>query len=293
MEKSKNPSDKIPMPQMIDRHKKSGRIANAIVSVILVMIYLLPIYVLLNLSLRTITDLTPRLYWPSVVTFDNYIQAFMNADLWKSMLNSAVYVVEVVAVEIVLGGLAAYGLARAGGKAAGALRTFNISIMMIPTLSLLVGTYSLMVKFNMVNKIWALSLQTAAMGMAGTIFFYTTFIVSIPKELDEAAAIDGAGIIRTYTQIIFPQMKAITITRIIMIAVGTWNNYAMPSYLLTNTKKATVILVVRKAFYTAAGAVQNTPLACAECAVAILPVMILYIALQHYIIEGQLDSISK
>ncbi|MGI6110928.1 MAG: carbohydrate ABC transporter permease [Bilifractor sp.] len=209
------------------------------------------------------------------------------------MLNSAVYVVEVVALEIVLGGLAAYGLARAGGKAAGALRTFNISIMMIPTLSLLVGTYSLMVKFNMVNKIWALSLQTAAMGMAGTIFFYTTFIVSIPKELDEAAAIDGAGIIRTYTQIIFPQMKAITITRIIMIAVGTWNNYAMPSYLLTNTKKATVILVVRKAFYTAAGSVQNTPLACAECAVAILPVIILYIALQRYIIEGQLDSISK
>ena len=53
-----------------------------------------------------------------------------------------------------------------------------------------------------------------------------------------------------------------------MIAVGAWNSYAMPSYLLTDTSKATVILTVRKAFYTAYGAVQNVPLACAMCAVA-------------------------
>ena len=71
-------------------------------------------------------------------TLDNYIQAFQNADLWKGMKNSFVYVVEVCILEIVLGGLAAYGLARAGGKISNALRTVNICIMMIPSLSLLV-----------------------------------------------------------------------------------------------------------------------------------------------------------
>lgn len=181
----------------------------------------------------------------------------------------------------------------AGGKISTALRTFNICIMMIPSLSLLVGTYSLMVKFHMINKIWALSLQTAAIGMAGTMFFYTSFIISIPKDLDEAAAIDGAGIFRTFFQIILPQLKPVTVTRLIMIAVGTWNNFAMPTYLLTDTTKATVIMTVRKAFYTAAGAVQNVPLACAECVIALLPVIVLYILLQRYIIEGQLDSVSK
>ncbi len=279
--------------EILNTREHSGRILDYVISAFLILLYLLPIYVLINLSLRYLTDLTPRLYWPSEVTFSNYIEAFANDSLWRSMLNSAVYVAEVVALEVVLGGLASYGLARAGGKIAGALRTFNMSVMMIPTLSLLVGTYSLMVKFGMVNKLWALSLQTAAMGMAGTMFFYTSFIVTIPRELDEAAAIDGAGILRTYAHVVFPQMKAITVTRIIMIAVGTWNNYAMPSYLLTNTEKSTVILIVRKAFYVAAGSVQNTPLACAECAVALLPVMLLYVFLQRYIIEGQLDSVNK
>lgn len=141
-----------------------------IVSIFLVLLYLLPIYVMLNQSFRYITDLTPRLYFPEKWTLENYAQALFESDLFIGFKNSIVYVIEVCVIEVVLGGLAAYGLARAGGKISTALRTFNICIMMIPSLSLLVGTYSLMVKFHMINKIWALSLQTAAIGMAGTCF---------------------------------------------------------------------------------------------------------------------------
>lgn len=280
-------------PKKIYAPNKKIKIGVYIVAAVLVILYLLPIYVMLNQSFREVTDLTPRLYLPLKWTLENYIEAFTNSELWNAFKNSFVYVVEVSALEIVLGGLAAYGLARAGGKISTALRTFNICIMMIPSLSLLVGTYSLMVNFGMINKIWALSMQTAAIGMSGTMFFYTAFIISIPKELDEAAAIDGAGVLKTFFKIILPQLKPITVTRLIIIAVGTWNNYAMPTYLLTDTSKATVIQIVRKSFYAVAGAVQNVPLACAVCAVALIPIIVLYILLQKYIIEGQLDSVSK
>ena len=117
-----------------------------IVSIFLVLLYLLPIYVMLNQSFRYITDLTPRLYFPEKWTLENYAQALFESDLFIGFKNSIVYVIEVCVIEVVLGGLAAYGLARAGGKISTALRTFNICIMMIPSLSLLVGTYSLMVK---------------------------------------------------------------------------------------------------------------------------------------------------
>ncbi len=273
--------------------RRTNKVWYYLVSAFLVILYLLPIYVMLNQSFRSVTDLTPRLYLPAVWTIENYTETFASADLFRSFGNSVLYVTEVSLLEIVLGGLAAYGLARAGGKFSKFLRTFNITIMMIPTFSLLVGTYSLMVKLNMVNQIWALSLQTAAIGMAGTMFFYTSFLITIPKELDEAAGLDGAGILRTFFQIIMPQMKAITVTRLIMIAVGTWNNYAMPTYLLTSTSKSTVIMVVRKAFYVAAGAVKNVPLACAKCVIALLPVILLYLFLQRYIIEGQLEAVNK
>lgn len=286
------PSGKVRMKQYHAPNKRVG-IGVYIIAILLVLLYLLPIYVMLNQSFRYMTDLTPRLYLPERWTIDNYVQAFTNKDLWKGFKNSAVYVIEVCLLEVVFGGLAAYGLARSGGKMSAALRTLNICIMMIPSLSLLVGTYSLMVRFHMINKIWALSLQTAAVGMSGTMFFYTSFIISIPKDLDDAAAIDGAGVLQTFFRIILPQLKPVTVTRLIMIAVGTWNNYAMPTYLLTDTSKATVIQVVRKSFYAVAGAVQNVPLACAMCAVALCPVIVLYILLQNYIIEGQLDSVSK
>ena len=285
-------SGKVKMKEVYAPNKKV-KAGVYVIAVLLVLLYLLPIYVMLNQSFRFVTDLTPRLYLPEKWTLENYIEAFTSSSLMGSFKNSIVLVAEVCVVEIVLGGIAAYGLARAGGRISTTLRTFNICIMMIPSLSLLVGTYSLMVKFHMVNKIWALALQTAAIGMSSTMFFYTSFIISIPKDLDEAAAIDGAGIFRTFFTIILPQLKPITVTRLIMIAVGAWNSYAMPSYLLTDTSKATVILTVRKAFYTAYGAVQNVPLACAMCAVALLPVILLYILLQRYIIEGQLDSVSK
>lgn len=272
---------------------RKAKIGVYIVSAILVVIYLFPVYVMLNQSFRELTDLTPRLYLPAKWTLENYIEAFTDSELLNGFKNSIIYVVEVCVVEITLGGIASYGLARAGGRISTALRTFNICIMMIPSLSLLVGTYSLMVKFNMINKIWALSLQTAAIGMASTMFFYTSFIISISKDLDEAAAIDGAGIFRTFFQIIMPQLKPITVTRLIMIGVGAWNNFAMPTYLLTDTDKATVIMTVRRAFYSAAGSVRDVPLACAMCVVALLPVIFVYVFLQRYIIEGQLDSVSK
>ena len=66
-----------------------------VIAALLVLVYLLPIYVMLNQSFRFMTDLSPRLYLPEKWTLDNYIQAFQNADLWKGMKNSFVYVVEV------------------------------------------------------------------------------------------------------------------------------------------------------------------------------------------------------
>lgn len=113
-----------------------------------------------------------------------------------------------------------YGLARSSGRLAESIRNINMGIMMIPSVALLVGTYGLMVKFHMTNTLYGLALLSAAGGIPGTMFMYVNFVVSIPTALDEAAAIDGAGVLRTFTQIIMPQLKAVTVTRIIMSATG-------------------------------------------------------------------------
>ena len=218
-----------------------------IVAVLLILIYLLPIYIMLNLSFRTIQDVGSKLSLPATWNFQNYIDVFKNGDLWLGFKNSIILVVETVVVEIVFSALAAYGLARSNGKIAESIRNVNMGIMMIPGVALLVGTYGLMVKFHMTNTLYGLALLSAAGGIPGTMFMYVNFVVSIPVALDEAAAIDGAGVLRTFAQIIMPQLKAVTVTRIIMSATGCWNNYLMPMYLLQDKSKFTIILVIKSA----------------------------------------------
>ena len=191
-----------------------------IVAILLILIYLLPIYIMLNLSFRTLQDLGTKLSLPAAWNFGNYVEVFKSGDLWLGFKNSIILVVETVTLEIVLSALAAYGLARSSGRLAESIRNINMGIMMIPSVALLVGTYGLMVKFHMTNTLYGLALLSAAGGIPGTMFMYVNFVVSIPTALDEAAAIDGAGVLRTFTQIIMPQLKAVTVTRIIMSATG-------------------------------------------------------------------------
>lgn len=263
-----------------------------LIAVLLVIIFLLPIYVLLNLSVRTVQDLGSKIQIPASFNLNNYIEAFQNKSLWMGFRNSLVLAVETVVLEILVSALGAYGLARSSNKIAEGIRTVNMAIMMIPGTALLVGTYSLMVKFGLSNSLWGLALLSAAGGVPGTLFMYVNFVSSIPTALDEAAMIDGAGVMRTFLQIIMPQLKAVTVTRVIMSATGSWNNYLMPMYLLQNKSKHTVILVIKAAF-NAGNGIGNLPLACATCAIGLLPIIMLYVFLQRFIIEGQIDSSVK
>lgn len=274
------------------RKNAKTSVMNFVVSFILILIYLLPIYILITMSLRTLQDTGSMLKLPSIINLGNYISAFQDASLLRGFKNSVIVVLITLVVEIVFSALGAYGIARSSNKLSNFIRQGSMAIMMIPSTALLVGTYSLMVKLHMSNTLWGLALLTAATGMAGSMFMYVNFIVSIPVALDEAAMIDGASMLQTFFFIIMPQLKAITVTRIIMSATGCWNQYLMPMYLLQDKTKHTIILVIKAAFNNSSG-VSNVPRACATCVIGILPIIILYLFLQKYIIEGQIDSAVK
>ena len=153
-----------------------------------------------------------------------------------------------------------------------------------------IGTYGMMVKLKLTNNLFGLALLGAGGGMTGCMFFYTSFCASIPVDLDEAASIDGAGVIRTFFTIIFPQMQAITITRLIGVLTGCWNNYLMPMYLLNKSENYTLILYARKLF---SSSTMDFPVAVAACTLMVIPILIFYFVMQKQIIGGQLDSAVK
>lgn len=273
-------------------HKKKRQIGNYLIAAVLIMIYLVPLYILINLSLRTPTDFSSKLIFPKVLNLENYISVLKSGELWNGFKNSIILVAETVVLEIFISALGAYGLARSNSRLAKILSQSSMAIMMIPAVALLVGTYSLMVKFHMSNTLWGLALLLAATGIPATLFMYINFVKTIPIALDEAATIDGASTLQTFFYIIMPQLKAITVTRVIIAATACWNQYLMPMYLLQDKSKHTIILVIKAAFNQYNG-VGNLPKACATCALGLLPIILLYVFLQRYIIEGQLDSSVK
>ncbi len=270
----------------------SSHVLCYIAAAVICCITALPFYVLFNMSVRSIHDLGSKLRMPDAVNWDNYVQAFTESGIWRGFLNSLIVVILAVAMIILFSSMAAYGLSRARTRLAGYIGTVNLTVMMIPPVSLLVGTYSLMVAMKLVNTLPGLSLLSAATGIPAALFLYSSFMVTVPRDLDEAAMIDGAGILTTFFRIIFPQLKSVTITQMIISAIGCWNEYLMPMYLLQNSKKHTLILVIKSAFNSFNG-VANLPLAAATCVIGIVPVIVFYLALQKYIIKGQIEGISK
>lgn len=276
------------MEKMQNREKR----LNFVLSLIVVLIYIFPFYILINVSLRNYTDLSSRLLPTVIPQATNYIKLFSDSLFWKAGINTILYCLLTVGILIPLASLGGYGLARSECRLTKAIQSLNIMTMMIPATALLVGTYSLMVKLKLTNSILGLALLSVGGSMTSVMFFYTTFTTMIPKELDEAAAIDGAGIIRTYYQIIFPQLKAVTITRVIDCITVCWNNYLMPMYMLSKSEKYTLILYIKK-LYSSWTKVSDIPLAFAGCVLMIAPILIFYFLMQKHIIGGQIDSSVK
>lgn len=257
----------------------------------IIVLHILPLYVLLAMSFKQMTDIGSRLAWPSYVYFDNYIKIFKKGTLWTAYFNTAVITVAVVFIEIFCGCLAAYALARNQSKFNEVIRSIVLGVMMIPALSVLVGVYSLLVQMGATNTRWGVILVSAAFGLPSSIFLYSNYIVSIPRALDEAATIDGAGTFQCFWYVILPQLKPVTVTVIILKGVGVWNDYLYPMYILQNPKLYTVVLTIKQYFSTEA--VSNLNGAAAYCVLGMLPVIVLYIVLNKYFVRGSMDSAVK
>lgn len=270
--------------------KKKHNWVNYLVSVILIIIYLLPIYVLVVVAAKPMTDYSPRLQPPTSIYWENFTKALFNSGMLRAIINTLIMTAGTVIVEIIVGGLAAYPLARIKSKLSSFAMMFVLAIMMIPGLSLVVGIYSTLVSIKALNTYWGVIVVTSTFGLPMVIYLYRNFISGIPDSLDEAAAIDGAGVFRTFLQIIIPQLKPVTVTVIVLQGVGAWNEYGYSLYILQKPQMYNVTLSVKQYFTTALSDLNG---AAAAALIAIIPIIVVYVFLQKYFIQGAMDSAVK
>ncbi len=261
-----------------------------LVSALLLLVYLFPFYVIIMVSLKTFNDTSPRAVFPHPIYWGNFAAIFKSGEIFIGMKNSLIITVGVLALQVVIGSLAAYALSRNQTKFNEVVRNLIMSVMMITPLTTLVGVYSTMSKIHGTSTYWGIILILSAFGLPLTIFLYTNFIGSIPRALDEAAAIDGAGNLQTFFMVILPQLRTVTVTVLILQGVGIWNEYTYSYYFLQKQSMATITLVIKTFF----GSVMNDyGQAAANAVIGMLPLIVLYLFLQKYFIQGQVDSAIK
>lgn len=260
------------------------------VALLVLVVFLAPFYILLSVAFRSPQDLNSYWIFPSELYWENFRSAIEEGAILMSIFNSLVVTVGAVALVTVVGALAAYPLARRRTRLNGGIKAFVLGIMMVPPLSILVSLYSVMVKINGVNEYWGIILILVTFELSLSIFLYTNFISSIPVALDEAAAIDGSGPVRTFFQIILPQLKPVTASVVILTGVHCWNDYQFSLYILQSPKLRTIPLAIAAYFSQTTSDINA---AAAVALLAILPIVLVFLFLQKYFIQGMVDSAIK
>lgn len=251
---------------------------------IIALLYLAPIYISFVISFKTPEEFAKTgVKFPSVFHFSNYTEVIKSSNMGTAFKNSAVSAVLAAAIIIIVCSMAAYIITRnAKSRFYNSLYYLFLAAMVLPFQVVMLPLYTTLRSFGLMN-ISGYILSSAGFQIAYNIFIFSGFIKTVPVELEEAAYIDGAGLLRTFWAIVFPLLKPIVMTSVVLNVLSVWNDFALALIVLQKASQRTLPLA-QYLFVSA----HNTDLGRAFSAftLSMLPIIILYLFLQKYIING-------
>lgn len=255
----------------------------ALALVTFLMIFPLIIVVIVSFTPNAVTQTWPPKIIPSAWTLDNYTSLFQRLPIGRELLNTIVFAGAVTIISVFFDSLAAYGLSRVDFTGRGILLAVLIATMMIPAMALLIPVYKLLGSMGLVNSY--LGIIIPRMADVGGIFLLRQFFISIPKDLDNAARIDGAGEFRIFAQIILPNAVPAILTVGMFNFMGNWNDLLWP--LIMTSKPETRTITAGLAMLTGHGS-SVTPygVVMAGALISALPLLIVFFFVQKRFVEG-------
>mgnify|MGYP001024844171 FL=1 len=262
--------------------RKIWHVSANILSVIISLIVLIPLVVLFVNSFKTSAEANQMtLSLPEKWMFENYATVIEQGKLVTSFFNGLLYATGSVIVIIIVVSLAAFVISRNMKGTNRFLYYFIISGIAMPINN--VSLMKVMQAFHLVNTRFGIILLYAAINIPLSLFLAYGFVETIPREIDEAAVIDGCTPWQLFTRIIAPLLKPIVSTLFVLDFMAIWNDFTMPLYYLNNSAKWPMTLAVYNFF----GAFQNSwNLVAADIMLTLLPVLIVFIVGQKYIVGG-------
>jgi multiple sugar transport system permease protein len=253
------------------------------------LLFAFPLFWTASSSLQTWQEL--RSYIPHLLPEDpqwkNYVQVFTLVPFARWMLNSFTIICINIPGVIITATATAYAFARFNFFGKNVWFVLMLSTMMIPSIVTFIPQYLLFFNLRLVDTYVPLTVGAWLGGGAFMIFMLRQFIMSIPRDLDEAAIVDGAGPLRILWQIIMPLMKPVLVTVAILQFLGDWNEFFGPFIYINTVSKYTAAVGLRT-FQTMALEITDPRdhLLMAGAAIMTIPVIILFAAAQRYFVSG-------
>jgi raffinose/stachyose/melibiose transport system permease protein len=270
---------------MRENNKRAAKIILWIVLIFVAIIQLFPLIWLVDFSLGSSNEMFTNglLIIPRKIRWDNYVKAFVDGNFLHYLRNSVLINTLAVILVVVISIMAAFACVRMRWKLSGLVSTMLVMGMMIPIHATLLPNYKIYNMLHLTDTIWALLIPYVAFSLPQGMFLMTGFIQSVPKELEEAAVMDGCGIYRIVFQIVTPLLKPSIATVAIMTFLNNWNEFMMAStYLSTPAWKTLPFSVLEfTGEYSSNYAVQF-----AVMALTAAPAVIVYIILNKHITKG-------
>ncbi len=215
-------------------------------------------------------------------TFDNFREVWDKQDFYRYFLNTLFVSITITVSSLFLASLAAYAFSFFKFPGKDAIFMGLLGTMMLPQQALLIPNYIILSKLHWINTYAALIIPMIA--SVYSVFFLRQFFLQLPKDLFEAATIDGCTRFQFYWKVVLPLSKPPMVTLGIFTFLGTWNSFVWP-LIVTNDKELRVIQVGLSYFNSEAGT-QWGPLMAASC-LTIFPLVIMYFLAQKQFVESQ------
>jgi sn-glycerol 3-phosphate transport system permease protein len=271
------------------RRKVEGRgldnAAGHLLMVLLSIACLFPVYWMVATSLRAPNAIFETSLWPTAMSFENYVYALNAIPIIRMLANTLLISVAVTVIQLATGLLAAYAFARwrfPGDKLVYALVALT---WLVPFQVVMIPNYLLVAQLGLLDSVTALILPHFASALA--ILLLAQAMRSFPKEVIEAARMDGARSWRILWEVMTPNLRGTIASLAILIFISTWNEYFWP-LLLSRTADNSVVQIGIQMFMTQEGNAWG-PLMAAST-MASLPVLIIYIVLQRQVVQSFMKS---
>jgi trehalose/maltose transport system permease protein len=266
-----------------------GRILFWLIILVIILYLLFPFYWAFRTSISPDNDIyaTPVQYFPAHPTLANYQFDLSDSGFLRALLNSAIVGVAVTLLSLVLGASAAYALARFKFRGRSFMMYLVLSMTMFPQIAVLGALYQVVHNLGLYNHLGALVLTYLIFTVPFTVWVLTSFFQQMPKDLEEAAYVDGASPVQTMYMVMLPLVAPGLVTTGLLAFIGAWNEFLFAlSFIQTPDKMTVPLALVNFATSTAGGFEIPWGQINAATIIVTVPLIVLTLIFQRRILAG-------